>query len=82
MLFGYWYLRGCVVKPEYRGQGLQSELIQERINYLVGKTNAIRVSVFPTNTYSINNIKSRGFLFEKNKKLSDGSIIQVYKKEI
>jgi ribosomal protein S18 acetylase RimI-like enzyme len=79
---GSWYLRGCVVRPEYRGSGLQSLLIRERLAYLSGKTKTVRVSVYPENTYSIQNIEKEGFIFEKQKRLKDGRIVFVYKTEL
>lgn len=79
---GHWYLRGCVVKPEYRGRGLQRELIRERLEFLSAKAKAVRVSVFPGNVHSIRNIEAEGFVYERDKKLSDGKIVQVYKKDI
>lgn len=78
---GSWYLRGCVVKPDYRGQGLQRFLIQERLEYLKDKTHIARVSVFPENSHSITNIEAAGFLFERKKKLDDGKKVLVYKIE-
>jgi ribosomal protein S18 acetylase RimI-like enzyme len=79
---GYWYLRGCVVKPEYQGRGLQRELIRERLEYLSERTDTARVSVFPSNTRSIMNIEAEGFTFEKQKRLSDGRMVRVYVKNI
>lgn len=78
---GSWYLRGCVVKPEFRGQGLQKALIQERLDYLKNKTNVCRVSVFPENTHSIKNIEDSGFIFERKKMLKEGREVLVYKVE-
>lgn len=77
---GHWYLRAFVVKPEYRGQGLQRQLMNECLDYLSDKTDVARVSVFPKNIYSIRNIESVGFEFEKKKKLEDGHVVIVYKK--
>jgi len=79
---GHWYLRCCVVKPEYRGTGLQKKLIKERLEYLAKKTDVVRVSVYPGNNYSLKNIEDVGFQFEKDKKLKNGKIVQVYKKEL
>lgn len=76
---GYWYLRGCVVKPEFRGNGFHRQLIQERLVYLSARTDLVRVSVYPDNVHSINNIKAEGFEFEKRKKLENGNIVFVYK---
>jgi len=79
---GHWYLRGCVVKPEYRGKGLQRELIRERLEYLGDRTAVVRVSVYPKNTHSLQNIESEGFEFEKIKKLKNDDIVRVYIKSI
>ena len=79
---GTWYLRGCVVKPQHRGQGFQRELIQERIDYLAGRTRKVRTSVEPDNYHSIRNIESAGFVFEKRKTLKDGRVVLVYEKEL
>ena len=79
---GHWYLRCCVVKPEYRGYGLQRELIKERLEYLAKKTDVARVSVYPGNNYSLKNIELEGFEFEKEKKLQTGKTVRVYKKEL
>ncbi|HKC05006.1 MAG TPA: GNAT family N-acetyltransferase [Patescibacteria group bacterium] len=76
---GHWYLRALVVKPEYRGRGLQRALMNESLDYLSEKTDVARVSVFPDNFYSIRNIEAVGFKFEKKKKLSDGHEVLVYK---
>jgi ribosomal protein S18 acetylase RimI-like enzyme len=75
---GTWYLRGCVVKPEFRGQGFQKALIEERMAYLSDKTDAVRVSVYPHNTHSIANIEATGFRFVKKKKLQDGHEVLIY----
>jgi RimJ/RimL family protein N-acetyltransferase len=77
---GHWYLRGCYVEPEFRGNGLQRELIQERINYLKSRTNEVRVSVFPDNIHSIHNIEAEGFEFERIKKLETEESVLIYKK--
>lgn len=79
---GHWYLRGCVVKPEFRGQGLQRELIRERLEYLSTKTDEVRVSVYPENVHSIQNIEAEEFVFEKKKRLEDGHSVLVYKRKI
>ena len=79
---GYWYLMGCVVKPEFRGRGLQRELIRERLDYLSDKTNLVRVGVDPTNKHSLNNILAENFMFERNKKTPNGDTIQVYMLEL
>ncbi len=75
---GSWYLRGDVVKPEFRGQGLQRQLIKERLEFLALKTDLARISVFPDNNYSIRNIEATGFTFEKRKKLGSGETVLVY----
>jgi len=77
---GHWYLRGCYVDPEFRGNGLQRQLIQERINYLKSRTNEVRVSVFPDNMHSIRNIEAEGFEFERIKKLESDKSVLIYKK--
>lgn len=76
---GSWYLRGCVVKPEFRGMGLQQELIYERLAYLSQRTDTARVSVFPENKYSRRNIEATGFRFERKKKFPHGREVLVYK---
>lgn len=76
---GHWYLRGHVVKPEFRGRGMQRQLIQESLEFLRTKTHEARVSVFPWNTHSIRNIEATGFEFEKLKKLDNGELVKVYK---
>jgi ribosomal protein S18 acetylase RimI-like enzyme len=76
---GHWYLRGCVVKPEFRGRGFQRRLIQERLEYLAAKTDIVRVGVYPGNEHSLRNIEAECFEFEKNKKLKNGKIVQIYK---
>lgn len=78
---GSWYLRGCVVKPDFRGHGLQRALIEERLEYLSDKTTNARVSVFPGNIHSIANIEATGFQFERKKKLESGHEVLVYKFE-
>jgi ribosomal protein S18 acetylase RimI-like enzyme len=79
---GSWYLRACVVKPKFRGQGLQRQLIRERLDYLSERTNLVRVSVHPGNIHSIQNIEAEGFEFEKKKKLKDGGLVLVYRKRL
>jgi ribosomal protein S18 acetylase RimI-like enzyme len=79
---GHWYLRGCVVKPSYRGRGLQRQLMLENLEYLAERTDVARVSVFPDNTYSIRNIVAEGFMFEREKKLADGKMVLVYKRNL
>ena len=77
---GHWYLRGCVVKPQYRGQGLQEKLIKERIEYLVQRTDRVRVAVETTNAHSIANVERTGFEFLKTKRFKDGKLVNVYEK--
>jgi GNAT superfamily N-acetyltransferase len=82
---GHWYLRGCVVKPEFRGQGLQKKLIHERLEYLTNMTDVVKVSVYvdnPKKKYSIDNILAEDFVFEKNNKLDNGRTVHVYKREL
>lgn len=76
---GHWYLRSCVVKPELRGQGMQRELIRERLEYLADRTDNVRVAIFPDNEHSIRNVLAEGFEFEKFKKLEEGKVLNVYK---
>ncbi len=76
---GSWYLRNQVVKSEYRGRGLQRQLIKEGLEFLADKTDVVRVSVYPENVYSKRNIEAEGFEFEKKKKLKDGKMVLVYK---
>lgn len=75
---GSWYLRGCIVKPEFRGEGLQQELIRERLTYLSTRANTARVSVSPNNEHSRANIEATGFSFEKEK-IINGKAFLVYK---
>ncbi len=79
---GSWHLRSCVVKPEHRGKGLQRKITREMIQYLVPKTNKVKVSIYPENEYSIRNALAEGFVFEKIKKLDDGKFLQIYQKKI
>jgi ribosomal protein S18 acetylase RimI-like enzyme len=79
---GHWYLRAFVVKPEYRGRGLQRKLMRESLKYLSEKTDIAWVSVFPDNIHSIRNIEAVGFKFERKKKLEDGNTIVIYKKAL
>jgi ribosomal protein S18 acetylase RimI-like enzyme len=81
-LHGHWYLRACVVKPEFRGKGLQRELIRERLDYLAQKTDRASVSVEPHNHFSIDNIVAEGFSFATTRKLPDGRMVSVYRKEL
>lgn len=76
---GSWYLRRCIVKPEFRGMGLQRKLIKERLAYLSKRTDTARVSVFPDNTRSIANIEATGFNFERRKKFPNGRTVLVYR---
>lgn len=75
---GHFYLRGCVVKEEFWGKGFQRKLIRERVTHLSEKTNIIRVSIYPWNTHSIDNVLKEGFRFEKEKELPDGKIANTY----
>lgn len=80
---GYWYLRACFVKPEFRGQGLQRQLIKERLEYLSTEWHAkdVRVSIFPDNIRSIKNVEAEGFVFVKKKILKpSGHLANIYKK--
>lgn len=77
---GNWYMRGCVVKPQYRGQGLQRKLIQQRVSYLQGKAPRLRVGIFPDNKYSIENVLAEGFTFVKQKPVETG-VLNIYEKQ-
>lgn len=79
---GHWYLRAFVVKPKYRGRGLQRKIMRESLKYLADKTDTAWVSVFPNNFHSIRNIEAVGFKFEKRKKLEDGNTVLVYRKSL
>ncbi|MFH1589409.1 MAG: GNAT family N-acetyltransferase [archaeon] len=79
---GHWYLRGCVVKPEFRGQGLQRKLTQERINYIADKTDVVNACVYPGNNYSVDNLLAENFVFAGNKKLPNGDIVNHFKLEL
>lgn len=78
---GHWYLRSCVVKPEFRGRGLQRRLLRERLDYLAERTKAVRVSVFPDNVHSIRNIVAEGFEFERKKQVWNGTV-DVYRRSL
>ena len=79
---GYYYLRGCVVKPEFRGNGLQKKLIKKRINYLRLKNiNEVRVTIYAWNIHSITNVLSKGFKFEKIRLLPNGKTGNTYLKK-
>lgn len=61
----YWYFRNCVVKKEYRGRGIQRQLIQERLDYARNNGGgSVSVGIDPRNTKSLNNILSFGFKFK------------------
>lgn len=79
---GSWYLRGCVVKPQFRGRGYQRQLISERLAYLEPITNLVRVSVFPDNIYSIANIEAESFVFDRVKRLDSGEKVLVYRRNL
>ena len=76
--YGNWYMRNDVVRPEHRGQGLQRELIRERLEFLAGRTEVVKASIEPWNSHSINNYLALGFGKWKRKKLKDGRIVDVY----
>lgn len=68
-----YYLRGCFVKPEFRGRGLQRKLIDERVEFIRARgANAARVAVRPENSYSLRNIIASGFEYERQVKFPDG----------
>ena len=69
---GHWYFRGCVVKPEWRGNGFQRILMREGIQFLVGKTDKVRGAIYPWNSYSLQNVIAEKFEFEKTKDLPQG----------
>jgi len=76
---GHWYLRGCVVKPEFRGRGLQRQLIRERLEYLAGRdAETAKVSIYPWNKHSIDNVLKEGFSFEKTRTLNNGKVLNAY----
>jgi len=64
---GNWYLGSCYVFGRHRGQGLQRELIKERLFYLKLKTNVVRVGVAADNKISRKNIIATGFTLERKK---------------
>ncbi len=67
---GHWYFRGCVVKPEFRGRGLQRELIRERIQYLQERDKKeVRISISPKNTHSIAKCGAGRVCVRKNKRI-------------
>ena len=76
-LYGKWFFRGCVVKPEFRGEGLQKRLIQERLDYLSDKTNEVKAVVCLPNTSSIDNLLASDFVFEKNR-VMNGDLAESY----
>jgi ribosomal protein S18 acetylase RimI-like enzyme len=77
---GRWFLWGCVVKLEYRGQGLQKQLVNERLEYLRTVTDTARVYVEPWNDHSIKNLESLGFEYEGQTIHEDGyTTLFIYK---
>jgi len=79
---GHWGLRSCYVKPEFRGRGLQRQLIRERLEYAAAHTDVVRVTCRPDNPYSKHNIESEGFVFERMKRLPNGLELLVYKRRL
>lgn len=79
---GNWYLRECVVLPDFRGKGYQRKLIKERLEYIAERAKVARVSVYPDNQRSIRNIEEVGFVFERFKKLKDGEVVKIYRREL
>ncbi len=76
---GHWLFRGCVVKPEFRGRGLQRQLMREGIEYLTSKgVDVVRGCIYSWNTHSIDNTLAMGFRYEKDRKLPNGKMIGVY----
>jgi len=63
---GYWFFRNCVVDKKYRGNGLQRDLIEARLDYIRHEGGGrVNVGVDPKNTKSLNNMLSMGFKFMK-----------------
>ena len=79
---GHWYMRGCVVKPEYRGRGFQRQLLKERLAHLAGKAKIVRVTVLPDNIYSINNLVAEGFAYDNKTKIINKKLHHVYKRDL
>lgn len=76
---GHWYLRTCVVRADSRGKGYQRQLIRERLHFLDGKTDLVRVSIAVSNNFSIRNVLAEGFEFEKYKYFDDLGKVGVYR---
>lgn len=68
---GFYFLRNCVVDNKFRGQGIQKELIKERLAYVKrhGGRN-VKVRVDPNNTHSLNNLIASGFEHCGNKNIN------------
>ncbi|MGL5712768.1 MAG: GNAT family N-acetyltransferase [Paraclostridium sp.] len=78
------YISGFVmVHPSYRGNSLQSELLDLRIDASIdrGKKYIITVSAVD-NVYSLNNIKSRGFELKSQKTNDLGVLRNVFVKDL
>lgn len=72
-IHGFWFLRMGVVRPEFRGQRMQSALIKARLRYL--KTRRAKKAsswVRPDNVHSLNNLVENGFRFEKGTREFNG----------
>jgi len=79
---GQWFLWGCVVKPDYRGQELQKQLVNERLEYLKSRTDNARVYIEPWNSASIANLQAAGFEYQGQTIHEDGeTIMSVYRLE-
>jgi len=77
---GQWFLWGCVVKKEFRGQGLQFQLVKERLKYLRSLTDTALVYIEPWNQNSIENLEAAGFKYEGQTLHEDGeTIMSIYK---
>lgn len=78
-LHGHWYCRSDVVRPEFRGRGLQRQLIRERLAHLEDRASVLRVAIYPHNEHSIRNYLAEGFTYEKHRILPDGKPANIYR---
>ncbi len=70
---GYYVFRACVVSKKFRGQGIQKKLIKSRLRYLKNiNVNRVSTLVLTNNIYSLNNLISCGFVFNKGQEVIDG----------
>ena len=76
-------LKLCIVKEEYRGNGLQRALIWvlEKLAYQRGFTHYC-TSVSPNNPYSYNNVLAMGYEYDHQEELYGGLLRNVYVKEL